>query len=628
MRIFHQHLFNTKLGRRYTIGILILFLVLGNIQRVKGQDLGNEEVKRAQRTIFIYNFAQQIGWPQIAELETFKIGVLGPDRTVIDLKAIAQKRKIFGKPIEVVRYQFVKNIKDIQLLYVHNKYNYDIAYILRKISKKNILLVSEDYFYNSSMINMVNVGDSFEYEINENRIEREGFVIAPSLKQYAVTSSQKWKGLFKSTEQSLVNALNENEEQKAEIKSKNDQLKQQEKKIENQSKTLDNIQEKIVENNQWIKELSNQNQIQEKKYEEKLLIEKELEKNIQEQVTFIKAQEERIKQSVVEIEEKERYLEEQNKQIKEQESILDRQRGEIEDQKTINWYLIALISLILIGGFFVYRSYLNKKKLNKVLQAKNKEIHEQSLDLESKNKELEQFAYIASHDLQEPLNTISSFIGLISEDYGDSFDEVGKESLNYISDASIRMKKLIDSLLEYSRLGRSTDFVDTGMETILQEIKEDFRNVLERTNAKIHSVKLPVVFGNPIELRLLLQNLISNGIKFTDKETIPEIHINVTTKNVPINSQTETFWEFSVKDNGIGIPKKHQDRIFAIFQRLHSREQYQGTGIGLAHCKKIIESHGGNIWLESEEGKGTTFYFTIPKKENILLDKSGIKIDM
>ncbi|MFD2561283.1 YfiR/HmsC family protein [Aquimarina rubra] len=590
--------------------MLIFFFSFG-IANVLGQNTSDEEVKRVQRTIFIYNFAQQIGWPEIDEIDTFKIGVLGPDRTILDLKSMAQKRKIFGKPVEIIRFQFVKSVKDIQLLYVNNKFNYDINYILRKISGKNILLVTEDYNYNASMINMVNVGNSFEYEINQDRISNEDFVIAPSLKQYAITSAQKWKSLFKSTEDSLEKVLDENEEQKEVIKDKEEQIKQQEERISNQEKAIDTIKERISERNKWIEELSNESAIQEKKYEEKLLIEKELEKNIQDQVAFIKDQDEKIKASTEEIKKQQEYLSEQNDQIKKQQAILEEQLSEIDDQKKINWSLIALIIIVLTAGFFIYRNYLIKKKLNAVLEQKNIEIHEQSLILESKNKELEQFAYIASHDLQEPLNTISSFIGLISEDYGDSFDEVGKESLDFIKDASIRMKKLIDSLLEYSRLGRTKEFSDVNMNGVLEELRADFKNILERTNATIHSENLPVVKGNEIELRLLIQNLVSNGIKFTEENTIPEVYIAAT--NRESNEGTKGFWEFSVKDNGIGIPEIHKDRIFAIFQRLHSREKYQGTGIGLAHCKKIVESHGGQIWLESEEGKGTTFYFTIPK---------------
>ncbi|WP_051335989.1 YfiR/HmsC family protein [Aquimarina latercula] len=601
-----------QLNRQYVLIAFLAWFSAFGANNLIAQETANEEVKRVQRAIFVYNFAQQVGWPEIDKIDTFKIGVLGPDRTIIDLKSMAQKRKIFGKPVEIVRFQFVKSIKDVQLLYVHNKYNYDINYILGKISEKNILLVTEDYFYNSSMVNMVNVGDSFEYEINVSRIKNEGFVIAPSLEQYAITSSQKWKGLFKTAEESLEKALDENEEQKVAIRDNEEQIKQQEEKISNQARAIDTIQGSIVDRNNWIEKLSSESKIQEKKYEEKLLIEKELEKNIQDQVAFIKNQEKKIETSIQEIKKQQEYLEQQNEEIKEKEKILEEQRSELDNQKKINWYLIALIALILIGGFFIYRSYLNKKRLNASLEEKNKEIHEQSLVLESKNKELEQFAYIASHDLQEPLNTISSFIGLISEDYGDVFDDIGKESLNFIKDASIRMKKLIDSLLEYSRLGRTREFTKVDMNTVLDELKGDFTNILERTNAKIYSKKLPVVKGNPLELRLLLQNLVSNGIKFTEEGIIPEIHIEAIKKRRK-DEPSKKYWQFSVKDNGIGIPKIHQDRIFAIFQRLHSREKYQGTGIGLAHCKKIVESHNGAIWLESTEGKGTTFYFTIPE---------------
>ncbi|WP_299438590.1 YfiR/HmsC family protein [uncultured Aquimarina sp.] len=592
--------------------MLFLLFSIFNLATVWGQDTSNEEVKRVQRAIFINNFAQQVSWPQIDEMDSFKIGVLGPDRTIIDLKSMAQKRKIFGKPVEIIRFQFVKSIKDVQLLYVHNKYNYDINYILSKISGKEILLVTEEYDYNASMINMVNVGTSFEYEINTDRINNEGFVTAPTLKQYAVTSSQKWKGLYKSTEDSLEKVLDQNEEQKEVIKSKEERIKQQEEQIIDQEKVIDTIKEDISERNKWIQKLSTESAIQEKKYEEKLLIEKELEKNIQDQVAFIKTQEESIRISAEEIEKQQEFLKEQNNQIKKQEAILQEKLSEIEDQKKINWSLIALILFVLMCGGFIYKSYLNKKRLNAELAMKNREINEQSLVLESKNKELEQFAYIASHDLQEPLNTISSFIGLISEDYGESFDEVGKESLNFIKDASIRMKNLIDSLLEYSRLGRVREFSDVDVNKVVEELKSDFGNVLERTNAKINSERLPVVKGNKIELRLLIQNLVSNGIKFTGKDVVPEIHIAAIQKETQEQGSSK-FWEFSVKDNGIGIPEIHKDRIFAIFQRLHSREEYPGTGIGLAHCKKIIEAHGGEIWLESEEGKGTTFYFTIPE---------------
>lgn len=603
---------NTSIYRLLIIISLFFAYLISTSSKIYAQGTNNDEVKRLQRAIFVFNFAHQIGWPNYDTLDTFRIGVLEPDQIFLDLKSMAEKRKISGKSVEIIRFKYIKDVKGIQLLYVNNKYNYDVNYVLSKISGEHILLVTEDYDYNTSMINMVNVGDSFEYEINTRLIENEDFAIASSLKQYAVTSSQKWKGLFRTTEESLEKVLQKNEEQKEAIKNREELIERQEEKISSKEKALGNIEKKVNERNRTIKELWTESKISEKKYEEKLQIERDLEKSIKEQIALIKVHEDAIKKSSQEIKRQLKYQELQHIQIEKQDVILKEQVSEIDNQKKINALLIALAALIFIISFFVYRSYLNKRRLNAILEEKNKEIYKQSVILESKNKELEQFAYIASHDLQEPLNTISSFISLISEDYSDKFDEVGKESLIFIQDASQRMKKLISALLEYSRLGRTKEFTKVDVSKIIDEIKADFKTNLEKTKANIIiKGSLPDIKGSAMELRLLIQNLISNAIKFTEEDIIPKVTIAAVKKTYPKDTSA-MVWEFSVKDNGIGIPEIHKDRIFAIFQRLHSREKYQGTGIGLAHCKKIVEAHGGDIWLESKEGEGTTFYFTIP----------------
>lgn len=593
------------------IAIFLCIITMSFSLKLKAQETSNEEVKRLQRAIFVFNFAQQIGWSTIEEEQNFKIGVLGPDRTILDLQAMSLRRKIHDKPVEIVRFQFVKNVKDIQLLYVNHKYNYDMHYILSKISGKNIMLVGEDYNFNASMINMVNVGDSFEYEINESRIEKEGFTIASTLGKHAITSSEKWKRLYRKTERTLNKVQEDKDKQEAILKDKEEQIQSQEEKITDQLEKIDSKEGEINQRNKKIKSLYTESEIQQKKYKEKVVIERELEKNIQEQVAFIKSQEEKIIQSNQEISMQNEFLAEQKEKIKEQESVLSQQASELNAHKKINLLLIALILLTLIVSFFMYRNYLAKKKYNKELEHKNLEIYNQSVELEAKNKELEQFAYIASHDLQEPLNTISSFIGLLAEDYGENFDEAGKESMTFIKDASIRMKKLIDALLEYSRLGRSEEYHNVDCNTIIQELKKDLQVVLEKTDAKITVKNLPIVKGSEIELRLLFQNLISNGIKFNAPGTVPEVDITCIEKNDP-EDVSKGFWQFSIKDNGIGIPEEHQERIFAIFQRLHSRDEYEGTGIGLAHCKKIVEAHGGKIWLTSKAKNGSTFHFTIP----------------
>ena len=228
--------------------------------------------------------------------------------------------------------------------------------------------------------------------------------------------------------------------------------------------------------------------------------------------------------------------------------------------------------------------------------------------IEAKNQELEQFAYIASHDLQEPLRTMSSLTSLFVDGYSENIDEEGIQMLNYLQQASKRMSNLIHGLLEYSRIGRTIDFKEVNINNILKTIQLDLSVTIQESEAEIHCENLPTIMGGEIELSQLFQNLISNAIKFQPKGNKPIIEINATEK--------ANQWVFEVKDNGIGIPEEDQKDIFLIFKRLHSREKFQGTGIGLAHCKKIVELHHGNIWVESTQDMGSSFYFCVSKNPN------------
>ena len=239
----------------------------------------------------------------------------------------------------------------------------------------------------------------------------------------------------------------------------------------------------------------------------------------------------------------------------------------------------------------------------------NKEIDERKHAQEALinvNKELEQFAYIASHDLQEPLRVITGYLQLIERRYKDKLDKDADEFINFAVDGARRMQSLITDLLVFSRLTRKPKpFTLIDCNTVIKNVVLNLESVIQSTNAVIMSEPLPSVSGDETQLTQLFQNLISNGIKFhSDKK--PQININA--------QKTDSEWLFSVKDNGIGIEDIYKERIFVIFQRLHSRDEYPGTGIGLAICKKVVEKHGGRIWVESEPGKGSTFYFTIPDK--------------
>ncbi len=227
-------------------------------------------------------------------------------------------------------------------------------------------------------------------------------------------------------------------------------------------------------------------------------------------------------------------------------------------------------------------------------------------ELKISNKELEQFAYVASHDLQEPLRMITSFTQLLEKRYIGQLDEDADDYISFIVDGAHRMKDLIDDLLEFSRLNTEVrEFELVIMEIALEDVLRNLKPAIKENKAQISHDNLPNIVGDHVQIVQLLQNLIGNAIKFHGNNP-PDIHISV--------ENLGNEWLFSVSDNGIGIDKNHQAQIFSIFKRLHTREEYPGTGIGLSISKRIVERHKGKIWIESELGKGTTFYFTIPIK--------------
>lgn len=254
-------------------------------------------------------------------------------------------------------------------------------------------------------------------------------------------------------------------------------------------------------------------------------------------------------------------------------------------------------------------SFLNKTV--EELEEKNRELSTIAIErqrvneqLVSTNEELEQFAFIISHDLQEPLRTILNFTNLLFRRKFEQLDEQSKTYLGFISQSSSRLSKLIKAILEYSRIGKTGGVTRVDCNTLIENVLVELDSPIKEKNALVQTGNMPVVSGFRIEIHSLFQNLISNAIKYSREGIRPEIRVDCTNE--------QGAWQFSISDNGIGIKEDYLERIFVIFQRLNVFSDQEGSGIGLSRCKKIVELHSGKIWVESVPDQGSTFYFTIP----------------
>lgn len=252
-----------------------------------------------------------------------------------------------------------------------------------------------------------------------------------------------------------------------------------------------------------------------------------------------------------------------------------------------------------IGGIVMFTQIITERI---EAEEKLKQLNER---LVNSNKELEQFAYVASHDLQEPLRMVSSFLRLLEKKYRNSLDETAIQYIDFAVDGAERMKGLISDLLKFSRLNSKTltkELVDCRV--LVDSVSHLYAQQIKEYGVRIHAGPLPAIYANKTQIQQLFQNLIGNAIKYRGSAE-PDIDIGC--------DEANGYWEFYVKDNGIGIDERYFEKIFVIFEQLHGKNEYEGTGIGLAVCRKIVELHGGKIWVESEKGKGSTFYFTILK---------------
>jgi light-regulated signal transduction histidine kinase (bacteriophytochrome) len=262
------------------------------------------------------------------------------------------------------------------------------------------------------------------------------------------------------------------------------------------------------------------------------------------------------------------------------------------------------------GRFRGYRGVgsdiTERKHAEAQLRRAHDELAKKADELQRSNAELEQFAYVASHDLQEPLRMVSSYTQLLAKRYKEQLPAEAQEFMHFTVDGAARMKQLIEDLLAYSRVGtKGKELVPVSLDAPLKRAVTNLRAAIEESGASVSADALPTVDADEVQLAQVFQNLIGNALKFRGQQ-VPRIHVGAV--------QEAGEWHISIADNGIGIEPQYFERIFMVFQRLHDKGEYPGTGIGLAIVKKVVERHGGRIWVQSQPGAGTTFHFTMPKE--------------
>ena len=272
------------------------------------------------------------------------------------------------------------------------------------------------------------------------------------------------------------------------------------------------------------------------------------------------------------------------------------------------WLIFLFMATMLVVAYRVNRAIVESLQLRfenrKLIDELEQRVTERTRDLSRANQDLEKFAYAASHDLQEPLRTVANFAELLSSRYSDKLDADGKEFINYVVTGAHHMRKLVDDLLTYSRVDADTPPPsDVDCNALVGELRKDLTAAIAESGATIDCELLHTVRGNPVQVKQVFSNLLTNAIKFR-REAPPHIQIR--------SARKDDLCIISVQDNGTGIPQKYQKRVFNMYERLHSAPRYPGTGMGLALCKKIVERHHGRIWVDSTEGAGSTFHFSLP----------------
>lgn len=584
------------------------------------------ELKREEITsAYILNFAKNIEWPREDRIPEFRLLVISDDkalnREMLRLSASAQMK---GKPIRITFSESIIIPKGIHLVFIARGLKDLAVPVFRRIEGHPCLLITDGFEDKRMvMINLVETRqNTIRFEINKANILNQGLKVLPEMVLLGGTEIDVAR-LYKESQDSLRFKEGRIADLRRHLDSIHAEISAAHKEIAIAHGAIAVARGEIADARGEIAKqnlvIAGQNQdilerkIQLERQRDTLSRQSALLGNSQ---RALKRQQDEIAAGKAVLSTQQLRIDSQNASILRQKAVLAEQDATISSQKSVQRFLMLIILLILALAYAIYRGYAGKQRANRRLQAQegqirrlNRDLQERATALEAANKELEAFSYSVSHDLRAPLRSIDGFSQAIIEDYGDGIDDRGKDYLRRVRSAAQRMAVLIDDMLDLSRVTRNEMAMrEMDLSGMAEDIAEKLRR--QQPERRVDVVIQPGIsaWGDEHLLRIALENLFENAWKYTSKHPTARIEFGSRT----LGREQVCF----LKDDGAGFDPKYAQKLFGAFQRMHTLEEFPGTGVGLATVQRIIHRHGGRIWAESEVEKGATFHFSLPGKES------------